>query len=598
MNGRSKRTCEEACDGSISDRQLLRQFVDHDDEDAFAELVSRYCGLVLGVCRRTLRDEHSAEDAFQATFLVLARRASKIRNSASLAGWLYAVAYRTALRANARPHRRHEEALRDDMTTTDDVLAEVASRYEQQLLDEELDRLPVKYREPLVLRYLLGKSNQQIAGELGLGVGVVEGRLKRGKKRLRLSLVRRGISLSVVLAAVGTSAGLLEAATTDSLLAATVQSAVAFRGGVQPTADYSQAATRLAEKELAMSTSTVATTTSGVAAAFLIAGLTFAWAGSPGPQAAEGGAPEIAATAAVPAALPAAGGFAPVLLASAERKVTKPTPASAASAAEEAIEKTLGEPAALEFIETPLADVMSSLAEKHEINIQIDQRALDDVGVPADTPITKALKGISLRSALNLMLRELDLTWIIGDEVLLITTPEEAEMRLTVKAYDVADLVICQKESGDLWADYGALIEVLTTTVAPETWYDVGGAGSITAAPFAGAEMLVIAQTSKVHEKIERLLEQLRAIAEQTGSNEPPTREESAARPRWGSFRGPGMGGMPGGMPAPGSPTAVPPPSTGSPAPASGGMPAAAPPVPPLIGDPSTNQKSPGGGMF
>ena len=94
MSGRRKRTEEEPSDGPLSDHRLLGRFVDHDDESAFAELVSRYCGLVMGVCRRVLRDEQSAEDAFQATFLVLARQAAKICRRSSPAGWLYAVAYR------------------------------------------------------------------------------------------------------------------------------------------------------------------------------------------------------------------------------------------------------------------------------------------------------------------------------------------------------------------------------------------------------------------------------------------------------------------------------------------------------------------------
>ncbi|NQT12542.1 MAG: VWA domain-containing protein, partial [Planctomycetes bacterium] len=110
--------------------------------------------------------------------------------------------------------------------------------------------------------------------------------------------------------------------------------------------------------------------------------------------------------------------------------------------AEQRIAAELKAPTELQFIETPLQDVMETLKDYHEIEIQIDQRALDDVGVPADTPITKDLKGISLRSALRLMLRELDLTYVIEDEVLLITTPEEAEMRLSTKVYPVADLVI------------------------------------------------------------------------------------------------------------------------------------------------------------
>ena len=231
MNRRPQRTDEESNDGLVTDRQLLRQFVKHNDERAFTELVFRYGGLVLDICRRILRDEHSAEDAFQATFLVLARRASQIRNRSSLAAWLYAVAYRTACRANAERQRRREEELRGNMMAADDILAQVTSRYEQQLLDEELNSLPAKYRESLVLRYLLGKSNKQVADELGLRVGVVEGRIKRGKDRLRLRLMKRGVSLVPALAAIHVSSAAVKAATTDSLVATTVQAAAAFRGG-------------------------------------------------------------------------------------------------------------------------------------------------------------------------------------------------------------------------------------------------------------------------------------------------------------------------------------------------------------------------------
>jgi RNA polymerase sigma factor (sigma-70 family) len=535
MDGRSKRTEEEPCDGRVSDRQLLARFVDHHDEDAFARLVARYCGLVLGVCRRTLRDEHSAEDAFQATFLVLARRASRVRNRSSLAGWLYAVAYRTALRAKTKRHRRREQALREDMTATDDILARVTSRYEQQLLDEELDRLPAKYRQPLVLRYLMGKSNHEVARELGLRLGVVEGRLKRGKDRLRLNLAKRGIGVGVVLAAIGASSTAVEAATTDSLLAATVQAAAAFGSGAQPTGNLARNAVRLAEQELAMTTSTVAVTTSGIAAALVIAGLTLGLAGE-ADQSAHAQQPEIAASAAIDssAAPSAEEGHVPIQLAAAEKRGAKPRRQSPEPSHEEKIEEALREPTSLEFLETPLEDVMDTIEDMHEFQILIDQRALDDVGIPSDTPITFGLRGVSLQSGLNLILRELDLTWVIRHEVLLITTPEEAEMMLVAKVYDVGDLVTCQDKSGELWADYDSLIEVITKTIDPASWEDVGGAGSVTAAPFRGAEMLVIAQTSKIHQEIDQLLEQLRSVAQEKGSDEPPTREKPEGSTAYG----------------------------------------------------------------
>ena len=110
--------------------------------------------------------------------------------------------------------------------------------------------------------------------------------------------------------------------------------------------------------------------------------------------------------------------------------------------AEKRIANALKDPTTLEFIEAPLQDVIDYLKELHDIEIQIDQGALEDVGIGSDTPITRNLKGISLRSALRLMLRDLDLTYVIQDEVLLITTPEEAETQLATKVYPVADLVL------------------------------------------------------------------------------------------------------------------------------------------------------------
>ena len=305
MNEQVKPPGRKSHDDPTPDCDLLGRFVDHNDQDAFAQLVSRYRGLVLGVCRRAVHDEHIAEDAFQATFLVLAKRASRIRNRSSLGGWLYAVAHRTAKRAGANHHLRREQTLEDGMTAADNVFAELTSRHERQLLDEELNRLSAKYREPLVLRYLMGKSNRQVAVELGLSVGVVQGRLKSGKDELRRCLVKRGIALSTVLAAVGISTRTLEAATTDSLVSATVQAANAFRGGVQPGGNYSQEAIRLAQQELAMKSFQIASITASVAVALVIAGFSLAWSSDAAQQPAPTHSPRIAAV--MPAYLAASG---------------------------------------------------------------------------------------------------------------------------------------------------------------------------------------------------------------------------------------------------------------------------------------------------
>jgi hypothetical protein len=210
----------------------------------------------------------------------------------------------------------------------------------------------------------------------------------------------------------------------------------------------------------------------------------------------------------------------------------KPRPSVAKSdaakepvAPEAAIKKALASPTQVEFIDTPLQDVIDYLKDYHHIEIQLDRKALNDVGVEPDKPITKNLKGISLRSALRLILRDLDLTYVIEDEVLLITTRELAERQLTTKVYPVADLVECRNSKGQPRDDYDTLIEVITSIIQPTTWDAVGGAGSITGASLSTAKVLVVSQTQDVHEQIIDLLEQIRAIAAKTPDAGSPQRD-------------------------------------------------------------------------
>ena len=155
--------------------------MDERDEDAFREIVCRHGPLVLGVCRRVLGEVHDAEDAFQATFLVLARDARKIRRRNSLAWWLHEVAYRISLRA-AKRKPRHMEHLLDDLSAiSPSVLERIAHRHEERLIDEELSKLPLADRESLTLRYLEDRSNSEIAAALQISVAAVEGRLKRAQ---------------------------------------------------------------------------------------------------------------------------------------------------------------------------------------------------------------------------------------------------------------------------------------------------------------------------------------------------------------------------------------------------------------------------------
>jgi hypothetical protein len=226
-----------------------------------------------------------------------------------------------------------------------------------------------------------------------------------------------------------------------------------------------------------------------------------------------------------------------------------PVEATPRSAARNKIEAALESPTQLEFIDTPLSDVIDYLKDYHGIEIQVDRKALSDVGIGTDTPVTKNLKGTTLRSALRLTLRELGLTYVVQDDVLLFTTPEEAKSRLETKTYPVADLVLPAGASKEDQADFDSLIDLITSTAKPTTWDSVGGPGSI--APFETGLSIVVSQTQEGHREIEGVLEQMRQAMRETGGKgrpraKPHGKEMGAFGDKVAVARG--MGGMGGSM--------------------------------------------------
>jgi RNA polymerase sigma factor (sigma-70 family) len=183
----------------LPDRALLDRFIGHRDEAAFAALMGRHGPMVLGVCRRVLGQEQDAEDAYQATFLVLACKAAAIRKREAVASWLHGVAHRIAgrlRRTGARQGAAHPLKTAEPELATE---ADVSWREARGILDEELRQLPEKYRAPLVLCYLEGKTRDEAAAQLGWTPGTLRGRLERGRAALRARLVRRGLTLSAAL---------------------------------------------------------------------------------------------------------------------------------------------------------------------------------------------------------------------------------------------------------------------------------------------------------------------------------------------------------------------------------------------------------------
>jgi RNA polymerase sigma factor (sigma-70 family) len=213
---------------SVSDQQLLERFVAGKDQSAFTALVQRHGPMVFGICRRLLKELHDAEDAFQATFLVLARQAASIRKGHSLGSWLYGVAFRLARKASVAAQRRSRRERRRPGPATADPADAVTWGELRSVLDEELGRLPPAYRDPLVLCYLQGQTQDEAARHLGWSKATCRRQLERGRQVLKARLVRRGVTLSA-----GLLAPLLfaSAAVPRTLTALTVKAAALFRDG-------------------------------------------------------------------------------------------------------------------------------------------------------------------------------------------------------------------------------------------------------------------------------------------------------------------------------------------------------------------------------
>jgi RNA polymerase sigma factor (sigma-70 family) len=229
----------------LTDRQLLERFAAQRDEAAFALLVRRHGPMVLGVCRRVLGHLHDAEDAFQAAFLVLARKAHSPRWQDSVGGWLFQVAYHLALRRRADVRRKRMQPLPD--AAVPDLSVAAPDGEWLAVLDDELNRLPEKYRVALLLCHYEGKSRAEAARQLGWKEGTVKIRLERGRALLRARLTRRGLEATSLVA--GTLAASAASAGVPPTLANTTATAARLfaAGGRSTTTTIPESAASLAE---------------------------------------------------------------------------------------------------------------------------------------------------------------------------------------------------------------------------------------------------------------------------------------------------------------------------------------------------------------
>lgn len=261
-------------EGGTTDADLLQRFLDKREEAAFAALVERHGPMVLGVCRQLVANPADADDAFQATFLVLVRRAASIRQPQLLGNWLYGVAHRVAARARVQAVRRQARAMAEV-----EMIAADPSREGSEwnaVLHEELNRLPEKYRAPMVLCYLQGKTNQEAAQLLAWPVGTVKGRLTRARELLRKRLTRRGVALSATLLAAALRPETLSAAVPVALAQSTVRAALLVAAGPLTTAGVSMSVATLTKGVLKTMFLTRLTTFCGVVLGLSVVGMTAA----------------------------------------------------------------------------------------------------------------------------------------------------------------------------------------------------------------------------------------------------------------------------------------------------------------------------------
>lgn len=462
---------------------LIEQFVAEGDEAAFHELVARHGPLVMGVCLRVLGHREDAEDAFQAAFIVLAKRAYKIRKRDSVAAWLYGVAYRVSIDL-ARKRRRTERPLVSEPMQTEDPFTKLEHEFDRQVVDEELQRLPERYRTPLVLFYMGGKTSREIAEELGRSQGTIDGQLKRGRQQLRLRLTRRGVAMAGLLSVIAVSAEQATAAVSTSFVSSTASLALASASGAPIPGAVPSETSQLAAREL-LRMSLIKPLTLTLCAGLAVVVGTVCVNAFEGP--ANGNT-----TAALNTVLPGQGGNqSETLLTLSEPQqanlqsgpsttTTSPggggrtissssqggdsgqeqiTVAAAARQAHAAIEEKLAAKSEPIQGDQTLQDVLDFVAEVHKIQIVVDRTALDEIGAPdlSEMNVNEnfTLKNVRLGNALQIVFTQLDnaesgLDFILENEVMKITSRDRADQYRETRVYDLSRLTTADVATDEL----------------------------------------------------------------------------------------------------------------------------------------------------
>jgi len=494
----------------LSEWQLLERYLERRDEIAFEALVARHGPMVLGICRRMLVDQGDVEDAFQATFLVLVRRARQLGPRDAIGPWLYGVAARVAMRSRSEAARRRRLTPISDEVPAAAGDTALVDRELGEVLDQELSRLPSKYRSPVVLCYLEGQTHEEAARLLAWPVGTVKGRLARARDLLRSRLARRGLTptisaLTFVLARDS------KAALHRELLDRTVKSSLTLAMGQAAVQVVSTSTASLVQGVL---TSMLLTKLKWAGAVVLVSGLALTGAGvmarqnarqqPNGPPAAIEVAVDSAAviptTPVEPSINSTSAAFeteAELLLAQASSKQSEkpkspevnPGPAQPAPGRPEKgtgpgegrgqdpysrlILAKLDEPVSMSFNEeTPLESVLkyvkhaTTSATYSGIPIYVDPVGLQRADKSMTSTVRNmVLEGVPLRRTLQLLLKQLELIYFVEDGMLYITSQDsEPTLGPTMPEPSPLEQKIEKAERGELtMQEMKELIEMMKT---------------------------------------------------------------------------------------------------------------------------------------
>jgi hypothetical protein len=400
-----------------------------------------------------------------------------------VANWLYGVAYRTALKAKAATARRWAKERQVKEMAQREIDSEAIWRELQPLLDQELSRLPDKYRLPIVLCDLEGKTRKEAARQLNWPEGTISGRLARGRVMLAKRLSRRGLSLGGGALAVALSGNVASANMPPSLVISTIKAATFIAAG-----NAMAAAGMISVK--------VAYLTEGVVKAMLLTKLKIAT----GVLMAVGILGTGVCTVS-PWAVADQGASAENIRS--QPKKLQPGIAAGKSGspkAKDELENKLDSTISINFKDKPLRQVLDDLRIWSGINIIVDHPALEERGLSLDCPITMKLDNVAFKTALTLLLRQAQMDYIIKNEVLTVTALHWKRVLKTYKAADLLD----SDGKGD------TLIRIITKVVEPTSWDVMGGPGTIEFWPLGSA--FTVNQTPEVHEQIQALLDGLREL--------------------------------------------------------------------------------------